>query len=103
MLERFLPAVCDTLLSPQVRKCGHADDICSLKETDITHAEEIVMTLKPIKGATNIMSEDSTPTLSVITPSHAQLLLDTQADFRDTAVVREVKKKKTYKGKKLHK
>ncbi|KAL7403442.1 hypothetical protein ABVT39_000661 [Epinephelus coioides] len=38
------------------------------------------------------MSEDSTPTLSVIAPLHAQLLQDTDASFAgDTPIVREIK------------
>lgn len=44
---------------------------------DISAAEEIASALKPMKEATHIMSEDSTPTLSVIAPLHAQLLHDT--------------------------
>ncbi|XP_034021118.1 zinc finger BED domain-containing protein 1-like [Thalassophryne amazonica] len=49
--------------------------------------------LKPLKDATNIMSEDSTPTLSVIAPLHAQLLHDTTAGFAedDTPLVQELK------------
>lgn len=41
-------------------------DICTLNETDVTNAEEIALALKPIRDATHIMSEDSTPTLSII-------------------------------------
>ncbi len=93
MVDRFLeqqPAICATLLSPQVRKCGA--DICTLNEEDVTNAEQLTMALKPIKDATNIMSEDSTPTLSLIAPLHAQLLHDTQAGICDDAqIVREVK------------
>ncbi len=38
------------------------------------------------------MSEDSTPTLSVIAPLHAQLLRDTEAaGVDDTPVIREIK------------
>uniref|UniRef100_A0AAY5L481 HAT C-terminal dimerisation domain-containing protein n=1 Tax=Esox lucius TaxID=8010 RepID=A0AAY5L481_ESOLU len=93
MIERFLEqqaAICAALLSPEVRKSG--TDICTLSETDVTNAEEIAVTLKPIKDATNIMCEDSTPTLSVIAPMHAQLLHDTETGFSgDTQMVREIK------------
>ena len=43
-----------------------------------------------MKDATHIMSEDSTPTLSVIAPLHAQLLHDTEAAAADTPVIREI-------------
>uniref|UniRef100_A0A8C9XH09 BED-type domain-containing protein n=1 Tax=Sander lucioperca TaxID=283035 RepID=A0A8C9XH09_SANLU len=95
MIERFLeqqPAICAALLSPQVRKSG--SDICTLSDTDISTAEEIASALKPMKDATHIMSEDSTPTLSVIAPLHAQLLHDTEAAgiaAADTPVIREIK------------
>ncbi|KAJ8007775.1 hypothetical protein DPEC_G00097700 [Dallia pectoralis] len=95
MIERFLeqqPAICATLLSPQVRKSGN--DICTLSNTDISTAEEIALALKPMEDATHIMSEDSTPTLSVIAPLHAQLLHDTEAAgvaAADTPVIREIK------------
>eukprot|EP00064_Thunnus_orientalis_P004044 superscaffoldBa00000354_g4055 len=74
----------------RVRKCeAH---LCTLNETDVTNTEEVAMALKPMKEATNIMSEDSTPTLSVIAPLHAQLLHDTEAGFcGDTPIVREIK------------
>lgn len=100
MLERFLeekPTVCANLFSSQVIKCGYADGIRTLNERDITHAEEIAMTLKPMKDATNILSEGSTPILSVIALLHVQLLLDTQADFCDKPVVHEVKIKLSMK------
>ncbi|XP_022538077.2 E3 SUMO-protein ligase ZBED1 [Astyanax mexicanus] len=60
---------------------------------DISTAEEIASALKPIKDATCIMSEDSTPTLSVIAPLHAQLLHDTEAAgvAAETPVIREIK------------
>ncbi|KAK7147966.1 hypothetical protein R3I94_010481 [Phoxinus phoxinus] len=47
-----------------------------------------------MKDATHIMSEDSTPTLSVIAPLHAQLLDDTETAgvaAADTPVIREIK------------
>ncbi|KAK0143563.1 Zinc finger BED domain-containing protein 6 [Merluccius polli] len=53
MMDRFLeqqPAVCAALLSSEVRKGG--TDICTLKEVDVTNAEEMAMALKPLKEAT---------------------------------------------------
>ena len=56
MVDRFLeqqPAVCAALLSPQVRK-GESD-ICTLNETDISNAEDLVKALKPMKDATTLI------------------------------------------------
>uniref|UniRef100_A0A672JRG1 BED-type domain-containing protein n=1 Tax=Salarias fasciatus TaxID=181472 RepID=A0A672JRG1_SALFA len=92
MIERFLeqqPAICAALLSPQVRKS--ASDICTLSDMDVSAAEEIATALKPLKDATHIMSEDSTPTLSVIAPLHTQLLNDTAGVAADAPVIREIK------------
>ncbi|KAK0136875.1 Zinc finger BED domain-containing protein 1 [Merluccius polli] len=52
----------------------------------------MAMALKPLKEATVVMSEDSTPTLSVIAPLHAQLLHDTETGFSgEMPIVREIK------------
>ncbi|CAL8326338.1 unnamed protein product [Boreogadus saida] len=53
MLERFLeqqPAISAALLSPEVRR--NERDLCTLKEDDITDAEDVVKALKPMKRAT---------------------------------------------------
>ncbi|XP_034024477.1 zinc finger BED domain-containing protein 4-like [Thalassophryne amazonica] len=74
MVSRFLeqqPAVCASLLAPEVRK--NVTD-CALIENDISSAEEMVEALRPMLVATNIMCEEKNPTVSVITPLHAQLL-----------------------------
>lgn len=93
MVDRFLEqqaAICAVLLSPQVRKGAH--DICTLSETDVSGAEQLVKALKPMKAATTIMSEESMPTcLSVISPLHAQLLRDKKAVDEDTPMTREIK------------
>uniref|UniRef100_A0A3P8RJ63 BED-type domain-containing protein n=1 Tax=Astatotilapia calliptera TaxID=8154 RepID=A0A3P8RJ63_ASTCA len=75
MLERFLeqqPAISAALLSPEVRR--NDSNLCSLTEADITDGEDIVKALKPLKAATLVMSEEKSPTLSIIAPLHAQLL-----------------------------
>ncbi|XP_070845916.1 E3 SUMO-protein ligase ZBED1-like [Chaetodon trifascialis] len=92
MIERFIkqqPAICAVLLSPQVRRCGSD---CTLSEIDISPAEEIASALKSMKDATHIMSEDSTPTLSIIAPLHAQSLQATEAAgvAAGTQVIREI-------------
>nr|XP_010776357.1 PREDICTED: zinc finger BED domain-containing protein 1-like [Notothenia coriiceps] len=59
MLERFLeqqPAICAALLSSEVRKTEK--DLCTLTESDVTTAEEVVSALKPMKEATQYMSKE---------------------------------------------
>ncbi|KAK7916754.1 hypothetical protein WMY93_012515 [Mugilogobius chulae] len=69
MLERFLeqqPAVCAALLSPEVRK--NAKELWTLTEADIACAEDAAAALRPLKVATLVMSEEKTPTVSVVAP-----------------------------------
>ncbi|XP_051973794.1 E3 SUMO-protein ligase ZBED1-like [Xyrauchen texanus] len=92
MLERFLeqqPTISAALLSPDVRR--NEKDLCSLKEEDITDAEDVVRALKPMKTATQVMSEEKCPTLSVIAPLHAQLLKEMTSLPEDSRVVKDMK------------
>lgn len=92
MLERFLeqqPAISAALLSPEVRRSEK--DLCSLKEDDITAAEDVVRALKPMKTATQVMSEEKTPTLSVIVPLHALLLNEMTSLPEDSKLVKDIK------------
>ncbi|CAI5652041.1 unnamed protein product [Oreochromis niloticus] len=85
MIERFLeqqPAICAALLSAEVRKSEK--EIFTLGESDITCAEEVVRALKPMKDATLVMSEESMPTLSIIAPLHAKLVMGAQESVDDT-------------------
>uniref|UniRef100_A0A8C4EH42 Zinc finger BED domain-containing protein 1 n=1 Tax=Dicentrarchus labrax TaxID=13489 RepID=A0A8C4EH42_DICLA len=87
MVERFLgqqPAICATLLSPDVRK--GEPDLCTLNETDVSN----VSTLKAMKDATTLMSEEANPTVSLVAPVMAQLLQN-MTETRDSAMVREIK------------
>lgn len=63
--------------------------LCTLTEVDIAAAEDVVKALNPLKAATLVMSEDSTPTLSVIAPLHAQLLEDMR--LTQIAMIKELK------------
>uniref|UniRef100_A0A3B1JBH7 BED-type domain-containing protein n=1 Tax=Astyanax mexicanus TaxID=7994 RepID=A0A3B1JBH7_ASTMX len=85
------PAICAALANPGVRKNNTADT-STLSDTEIKHAEEITMALRPMRDATNIMSEDSSPTLSVIAPLLAQLLHNTGDDSDNSTLVREIKR-----------
>nr|XP_054594153.1 E3 SUMO-protein ligase ZBED1-like [Nothobranchius furzeri] len=91
-IERFLeqqPAICAALLSPDVRRS--AKEVFTLNESDIMCAEEVVRALKPMKDATLVMSEESVPTLSVIAPLHAKLMMGAQESHDDTPTVRDIK------------
>lgn len=92
ILERFLdqqPAISAALLSPEVRR--NEKDLCSLKEEDITDAEDVVRALKPMKTATQTMSEEKSPTLSVIASLHALLLKEMTSLPEDSKVVKDIK------------
>ncbi|XP_016418009.1 zinc finger BED domain-containing protein 1-like [Sinocyclocheilus rhinocerous] len=92
MVDRFLeqqPAISAALLSQQVRR-GEAD-LCTLSELDISHAEDLVKALKPLKDATTLMSEEGSPTVSLIAPLHSQLIQDTKMTVGDSPVTREIK------------
>nr|XP_023657651.1 zinc finger BED domain-containing protein 1-like [Paramormyrops kingsleyae] len=92
MLERFLeqqPAVSAALLSNELRKTEK--EVCTLCESEITSAEEIVDAMKPMKIATLVMSKESSPTLSVVAPLHAQLIQDFQESRADSEIVKEIK------------
>lgn len=74
MLDPFLelqPVISAVPLSPEVSR--NEKDLCPLTEADITVAEDVVKALQPLKVATLGMSEQRSPTLSVIAPLLAQL------------------------------
>lgn len=92
MVERFLeqqPAICATLLSPEVRK--GEKDLCTLSETDVTNAEDAVRALKPMKDVTTLMSEERNPTVSLIAPLNAQLLQNLSDTIGDSHMIHEIK------------
>ncbi|XP_055081736.1 E3 SUMO-protein ligase ZBED1-like [Periophthalmus magnuspinnatus] len=47
--------------------------------------------MKPMKVATLVMSKESTPTLSVVAPLHAQLIHDLQESPSDSTLVKEIR------------
>ncbi|KAL3981340.1 homeodomain interacting protein kinase [Sarotherodon galilaeus] len=91
MLERFLeqqPAISAALLSPEVRRSD--GDLCTLTEADITDGEDIVKALKPLKAATLLMSEEKSPTLSIIAPLYAQLLEKMISVSHDSSLIKDL-------------
>ncbi|KAK7883941.1 hypothetical protein WMY93_027064 [Mugilogobius chulae] len=94
MTERFLeqqPAICAALLSNEVRK--NEKDIFTLSEADISCAEEVLKALKPMKDATLLMSEESTPTLSLIAPLRAKLIMAAEHSPNDSETSKDIKSK----------
>ncbi|KAJ4940992.1 hypothetical protein JOQ06_027279 [Pogonophryne albipinna] len=92
MLERFLeqqPAICAALLWREVRKTEK--DLCTLTESDVTTAEEVVIALKPMKEATQYMSKEKTPTLSVIAALQDTLIDGLKPIEGESAVIKEMK------------
>lgn len=92
MVERFLeqqPAISAALLSPDVRR--RESDICTLTETDITTAEDVVKCLEPMKTATLAISEEASPTMSIVAPLQSQLLSQMTCTAEDSSVIKELK------------
>ncbi|XP_034050992.1 zinc finger BED domain-containing protein 1-like [Thalassophryne amazonica] len=92
MLGRFLeqqPAISAALLSPDVRR--RESDICTLTETDITTAEDVVKCLGPMKTATLAISEEASPTMSMVAPLQFQLLSQMTCTTEDSSVIKELK------------
>ena len=92
MLERFLeqqPAICTALLFTEVRK--NAKELWTLTEADLACAEDEAKALKLLKVATLVMSEEKTPTLSVIAPLQAQLCNCAHVQATDSALTRDIK------------
>ncbi len=82
MLERFLeqqPAISAALLTPEVRR--NEKEMCTLKEEDITDAEDVCRALKPMKMATQVMSEEKSPTLSS-TPEDSNIVKEVKAEIK---------------------
>ena len=93
MVERFLeqqPAICATLLSAEV--CKNAKELWTMSDTDLTNAEDVAKTLRPLKVATLVMSEEKTPTVSIIAPLQAQLCQGSAEQPDDSGIVKEVKR-----------
>lgn len=84
------PATCATLLSPQARK-GESD-ICTLNETDVSNTEDLVKALKPMKDATTLISEESSPTVCLISPLQAKLCQEMTDNIAESSVIHKIKK-----------
>lgn len=68
----------------------NAKELWTVTEVDLACAD-VATALKPLKVATHVMSEEKSPTLSVIAPLHAQLCHGDHVQATDSAVTREIK------------
>ncbi|XP_034047686.1 zinc finger BED domain-containing protein 1-like [Thalassophryne amazonica] len=92
MLGRFLeqqPAISAALLSLDVHR--RESNICTLTETDITTAEDVVECLGPMKMATLTIFEEVSPTMSMVAPLQFQLLSQMTCTTEDSSVIKELK------------
>ncbi|XP_014677757.1 PREDICTED: zinc finger BED domain-containing protein 1-like, partial [Priapulus caudatus] len=92
MMQRFLeqqPAIVATLLSPELRKASK--DIYTLKDDDISNAEEAIALLKPMKSITVILCDEASPTISLIHPLQHQILQTMTAVNNDSPMTINLK------------
>lgn len=85
MLGRFLeqqPAISAALMSPDVRR--RENDLCTL-------TEDVVRCLGPMKTATLAISEEESPTMSMVAPLQFQLLNQMACTAEDTSIIKELK------------
>lgn len=93
MLDRFLeqqPAIVAALMHKDLRK--REKDLFTIKEDDVTTAEDIVAVLKPVKSATTVLCSEKSPTLSVVYPLFTQIMRNMSADNNDKPLIRDLKK-----------
>ena len=83
------PAICAALLSAEVPK--NAKDLWTLNDANLSCAEDVAKALETLKVATHVMSEEKTPTLSIIAPLHSQLCHSTEIQATDLAATKEIK------------
>ena len=91
MLERYLqqqPAVTAALMSPEIRK--NFKDIATLNEDDVSHAEEIVNIMKPLKTMTTVLCTEKEPTISLIFPMQSQIVQTFKESVTDSTVAKDI-------------
>ncbi|KAJ8014381.1 hypothetical protein DPEC_G00039630 [Dallia pectoralis] len=91
MLERYLEqqaAITAALLSTEVRK--NARQLDTMDSADISVAEEIV-NLEPLKKATTALSDEKSPTLSLILPLKAMIEQSMTPDEKDSTTIANMK------------
>lgn len=76
-------------MSTEVRKNPRRLD--TMDSADISDAEEIVNLLKPLKKATAVLSDEKSPTLSLIVPLKAMIERSMTLDEKDSATIANMK------------
>ncbi|KAF1384189.1 hypothetical protein PFLUV_G00139740 [Perca fluviatilis] len=92
MLERYREqqsAITAALLSTEV--CKNARQLDTMDSADISDAEEIVNLLKPLKKATAVLSDEKSPTLSLIVPLKAMIEQSMTPDEKDSTTIANMK------------
>lgn len=92
MVERYLEqqvAVAAALLSADIRR--NAREIDTLDNCDIRDAEDIVKLLKPLKTATTVLSDEHSPTVSLIVPLKCMIEQSMGRNEEDSATVTAMK------------
>ena len=66
-------------------------DLFTLSEVDVSNAEDVIKALKPMKDVTTLVSEESSPTVCLIAPLHAQLIQNTKDSTGESLMVQEIR------------
>ncbi|KAL6491014.1 hypothetical protein MHYP_G00013590 [Metynnis hypsauchen] len=82
-----------TLTTRKMKSRSRGENLPDLTEEDITLMPEIIKLLTPLKTATKCLSEEKTPTISIIAPTLAKLLEHFDPDDSDLPVISEMKDK----------
>ncbi|XP_063073815.1 uncharacterized protein LOC134464274 [Engraulis encrasicolus] len=93
MLERFWeqhPALLNAMLSRRVRR-GEA--LLAVNEDDMTLIQEIIKLMSPVKVATTLLSEEKSPTISMIAPIQAKLHKQFSEDNTDLPIIADMKQR----------
>ena len=76
-------------MSPEIRK--NFKGIATLNEDDVSHAEEIVNIMKPLKTMTTVLCTEKEPTISLIFPMQSQIVQTFKESVTDSTVAKDIK------------
>lgn len=80
-----------TLTTRKMKSRGRGESLPSLTEEDITLMPEVIKLLTPLKTATKCLSEETSPTISIIAPTLAKLQGHFDPVDSDLLVISEMK------------
>ncbi|KAM9751080.1 E3 SUMO-protein ligase ZBED1-like [Menidia menidia] len=93
MLERFWeqqPALLNAMLSRRIRR---GEGLIAVNEDDMTLIQEIIKLMSPVKVATTLLSEEKSPTISMIAPIQAKLHKHFSEDNTDLPIIADMKQR----------